>query len=652
MSDIRVSMREFRFLEEKRKLAALSQAEEQRWIELGQMLGIFEVNPHPPAPEAQQPEGYYTRDGNWYPHAGSFPTEAYPQSADGAVGAETYAAEDSRMGELLRFTNSPAEGYAAHSNSIPSGSDQPAPEEHPGFSPTPFASAVYAAPAPALDPTRAEPSAPFFQDGLPTRSSPEQLNDVSEQNPDEVMEVDPNDVFLVEQGESERASPVADHSGPAAQVVAPSASPEHSAADGDAIAQGDATLRLTQSFEWIPASPPPENAIPLEAETPAVDAEVVAPAVTAEQPAPESDPAEPRDASVLLTKNFEWIPQASPPEGSVPLNEGWSDPRAGGASEIVQTNAIAEPPPVDEASASDSPVIDLLDSDAMQAEIGTSSWGEQIPQPATVAAAETAMGDAPSDAERLEVEPVAQWTGGAEASAPPAGSGQPEPIATEGAPEVAESFPSSAPSAPPTSDVSSSASASSSFQFVPAMNSQPQVQATHAQAHTIAADIQPSGWRDSPSANMPSVLSSEASQPSVVVSTQFGDGKDLLSSSFVQGERRVVIHLLDGQVKRGVLRDVDLMASHIPLHSSTGTLDNIPLDRIKAIFFMVVPGSQKPVLQGQRVRLTFQDGRELIGFSTDYKTGDPGFLITPADARTNTERIYVLRWSISSIDEQ
>lgn len=151
---------------------------------------------------------------------------------------------------------------------------------------------------------------------------------------------------------------------------------------------------------------------------------------------------------------------------------------------------------------------------------------------------------------------------------------------------------------------------------------------------------------------MPSVLSSEASQPSVVVSAQFGDGKDLLSSSFVQGERRVVIHLLDGQVKRGVLRDVDLMASHIPLDSSTGTLDNIPLDRIKAIFFMVAPGSQKPVLQGQRIRLTFQDGREVIGFSTDYKTSDAGFFVTPADARTNTERIYVLRWSISSIDEQ
>ncbi|HKD40035.1 MAG TPA: hypothetical protein VKB87_07065 [Myxococcaceae bacterium] len=607
MSDIRVSMREFRFLEEKRKLAALSQAEEQRWIELGQMLGIFEANPHPPAPEAQQPQGYYAQDGNWYPRAGSFPAQAYPQSADGEVGAETYAADDSQMGELSRFIDSPAEGYAAHSNSMPSGSDQPAPGEHPGFSPTPFASAVYAAPAPALDPTRAEPSAPFFQDGLTTRSSPEQLNGVSEPNPDEVMEVDPNDVFLVEQGESERASPGADHSGPA-QAVAASASPEHSAADGNAVGQSDATLPLTQSFEWIPASPPPQNAIPLEAEKP----------------------------------------------------------------EIVQTNAIGEPPPVDEASASDSPVIDLLDSDAMQAEIGTSSWGEQIPQPETVAAAETGVGDASSDAERLEVEPIAQWTREAEASAPPAGSEEPEPIATEGPPEVAESFPSNPSSAPPTSDVSSSASGSSSFQFVPATNSQAQEQATPVQMHTSAAeteiapqaddapsspplnaaDVQPSGWRDSPSANMPSVLSSEASQPSVVVSAQFGDGKDLLSSSFVQGERRVVIHLLDGQVKRGVLRDVDLMASHIPLDSSTGTLDNIPLDRIKAIFFMVAPGSQKPVLQGQRIRLTFQDGREVIGFSTDYKTSDAGFFVTPADARTNTERIYVLRWSISSIDEQ
>src|SRR5215831_20199089 len=43
MSDIRDSMREFRFLEEKRKLAPLTQAEEQRWIELGRTLGIFEL---------------------------------------------------------------------------------------------------------------------------------------------------------------------------------------------------------------------------------------------------------------------------------------------------------------------------------------------------------------------------------------------------------------------------------------------------------------------------------------------------------------------------------------------------------------------------------------------------------------------------------
>ena len=628
MSDIRVSMREFRFLEEKRKLAALSQAEEQRWIELGQMLGIFEVSPHPPAPEAQQPQGYYAADGNWYPYAGSFPAQAYPQAADGAVGAEAYGPHDPEMGELLRFTDSPAEAYAGHSASMQS-----------GFDPT----------TPA--------------------ASQQQLNGVSGLDPNEVMEVDPNDVFLVEQVEGESASSVADHLGPAAQGGAPSTSPEHSSADGDAIGQTDASLPLTQSFEWIPASPPPENALPFDSETPALG-EVVNPAVTAEQPAPEIDSVEPSDASIPLTKNFEWIPPASPPEGSVPLNEGWSDARAGDPSESVQANAVAEPQPVDEASGSDSPVIDLLESDAMQAEVEPSSWAEQIPQSAT--AAETGMSDLPSAVEPLEVEPVAQWTGEAEASAPPAGSEQPKPIATERLPEVAKSFPSDSSSALPRSEVSSSASAPSSFQFVPATNFQPQRQATPVRMNTRAAeteiaprvddapssppfnaaDVQPSQRRDSPTADAAAVHSNEVSHPPAAVSAQFGDGKELLSSSFVQGDRRVVIHLLDGQVKRGELRDADLMASHIPLHSSTDTLENIPIDRIKAIFFMVAPGSQRPALHGQKVRLTFQDGREVVGFSTDYKTGDPGFFVTPADARSNTERIFVLRWSVLSIDER
>ena len=49
MSDTRTAMREFRFLDEKRKLGSLSAAEEQRWNELRQQLG---------APEAVAPAAY------------------------------------------------------------------------------------------------------------------------------------------------------------------------------------------------------------------------------------------------------------------------------------------------------------------------------------------------------------------------------------------------------------------------------------------------------------------------------------------------------------------------------------------------------------------------------------------------------------------
>src|SRR6185295_1352808 len=91
MSDTRAAMREFRFLDDKRKQGGLSPSEEQRWGELRQGLGL----PEEPAvaqvayeadPNAQvQAQGYYAEDGNWYP---------YPEGYDPAASAQGYYAED------------------------------------------------------------------------------------------------------------------------------------------------------------------------------------------------------------------------------------------------------------------------------------------------------------------------------------------------------------------------------------------------------------------------------------------------------------------------------------------------------------------------------------------------------------------------------
>ncbi len=134
--------------------------------------------------------------------------------------------------------------------------------------------------------------------------------------------------------------------------------------------------------------------------------------------------------------------------------------------------------------------------------------------------------------------------------------------------------------------------------------------------------------------------------------SKFGDGTQMLSGTFVQGEHRVVIHTVEGQVMRGKMRDIDLMSDSLPLElQSGGSTQSIPVKRIKAIFFLISPEMKRPPSHGEKVRVSFPDGREVVGFSNDHKSSDPGFFVTPADARTNTARIYVFRWSVVAVTE-
>src|SRR5215472_7277561 len=143
-----------------------------------------------------------------------------------------------------------------------------------------------------------------------------------------------------------------------------------------------------------------------------------------------------------------------------------------------------------------------------------------------------------------------------------------------------------------------------------------------------------------PANDMPELWSGSAeAQAFRKTNPQFQNPIKMPSASVLEGERRVVIHFLDGQVKRGLVRDLDVAAAYVPLESASG-VENLPVDRLKAIFFMLAPGSGRPSALGQKIRLTFQDGRQVVGSSTDYQTGDPGLLLIPADLKTNTECIF------------
>ncbi|MGO9066858.1 MAG: DUF6982 domain-containing protein, partial [Myxococcaceae bacterium] len=123
----------------------------------------------------------------------------------------------------------------------------------------------------------------------------------------------------------------------------------------------------------------------------------------------------------------------------------------------------------------------------------------------------------------------------------------------------------------------------------------------------------------------------------------------MLNPGFVDGEHRVVIHTLEGQVHRGTVHDLDLQDDVVPLQQPDGRSVRIPARRLKAVFFVLAPGSKPLPTRGERVQVTFRDGRQVVGYSEDHAGGEPGFFVVPSDARTNTARVYVYRGGVQSI---
>ncbi|MGC4123117.1 MAG: hypothetical protein QM765_52825 [Myxococcales bacterium] len=121
-------------------------------------------------------------------------------------------------------------------------------------------------------------------------------------------------------------------------------------------------------------------------------------------------------------------------------------------------------------------------------------------------------------------------------------------------------------------------------------------------------------------------------------------------SAIIAGEHRVIVHTLEGQVKRGTMRNVNLDGESLDLEVYTGQPpERLPTKRLKAVFFLLAPGAKPLQPSGNKLRVTFHDERQVAGFAPAYRPEDNGFFMFPADARTNTARIYIYRSAVKSI---
>ncbi|MDF1564231.1 MAG: hypothetical protein P1V51_14375, partial [Deltaproteobacteria bacterium] len=160
-------------------------------------------------------------------------------------------------------------------------------------------------------------------------------------------------------------------------------------------------------------------------------------------------------------------------------------------------------------------------------------------------------------------------------------------------------------------------------------------------AATAPAPIQPPGFESRAHTPVPSVAPIIRGVLIEEPATG-GEGFPTGLPTFIEGRTRVVLHTLQGEARRGFIENLDLEGSHLNLlPMAGGAPQQIPVAHVRALFFLLDAGQQPSRLAGDRVRVRFADGREVIG-RADLQEGAPGFYLVPDDAiRKRISRIYV-----------
>jgi hypothetical protein len=125
---------------------------------------------------------------------------------------------------------------------------------------------------------------------------------------------------------------------------------------------------------------------------------------------------------------------------------------------------------------------------------------------------------------------------------------------------------------------------------------------------------------------------------------------------------KVVVAYLDDRRLRGCvydfspLKDTFRLVAESDLTQQKGA--EIALKDLKAVFFVkdfrgnnrykeskrIEEG--KP---GRKIEVTFSDGEKIVGTTQGYNPKGKGFFVYPADAKSNSLRIFVVNWNVRDV---
>jgi len=126
----------------------------------------------------------------------------------------------------------------------------------------------------------------------------------------------------------------------------------------------------------------------------------------------------------------------------------------------------------------------------------------------------------------------------------------------------------------------------------------------------------------------------------------------------------VVAHYKDGRVRKGYTRNFsffretfDLVEVDAETGEEIGSVE-VPVEELKALFFVKdfrgdASFQPDPTAErygfGDRVEVTFHDRETLVGYTPRYRDDTQGFLLYPADPRTNNQLVAVIRSSVTAV---
>ena len=122
---------------------------------------------------------------------------------------------------------------------------------------------------------------------------------------------------------------------------------------------------------------------------------------------------------------------------------------------------------------------------------------------------------------------------------------------------------------------------------------------------------------------------------------------------------QVVVHFADGRILKGHASDFfpNKETFHLQEKQSGGTSE-IRVSELKGVFFVkTFAGNpeyherkdlERPGM-GKGIQVKFKDGEVLIGYTSGYSPGRPGFFVFPSDPKSNNEKVFVVTGATESV---